>query len=107
MKILLDESIPQKLRKDFTSEHEIWTVRDKGWLGKKNGELLRLLSDQGFDLFVTVDRKLPYQHKIENLTVPIIVMCAKDNRHQTLGALVPKIFKLLSQFPTSKILEVK
>jgi len=43
MKILLDESLPRKLRQDFGSEHEVWTVRDKGWLGKKNGELQLLI----------------------------------------------------------------
>lgn len=32
MKILLDESLPRKLRYDFGPEHEIWSVRDKGWL---------------------------------------------------------------------------
>jgi len=42
MKILLDESLPRKLKNDFGTEHEIWTVRDKGWLSKKNGELLDL-----------------------------------------------------------------
>lgn len=61
MKILLDESLPHKLRNDFGTEHEVWTVRDKGWLGKKNGELLRLLIDNNFEIFVTVDRNLPYQ----------------------------------------------
>lgn len=30
MKILLDESLPRKLRQDFGMEHEVWTVRDKG-----------------------------------------------------------------------------
>ena len=39
MKILLDESLPRKLRYDFEDEHEVRTVRDMGWLGKKNGEL--------------------------------------------------------------------
>lgn len=56
MKILLDESLPAKLKKWFESTDEVWTVRDKGWLGKKNGHLIKLLIDDGFDLFVTVDR---------------------------------------------------
>jgi hypothetical protein len=38
MKILLDESLPRKLKNDFGIDHEVWTVRDKGWLSKKNGE---------------------------------------------------------------------
>ncbi len=40
MKILHDESLPRKLRNDFGEGHEVRTVLDMGWLGKKNGELL-------------------------------------------------------------------
>ena len=54
MKILLDESLPRKLRDDFGNEHDVWTVRDKGWLGKKNGELLKLMINSGFELFITL-----------------------------------------------------
>lgn len=43
MKILLDESLPRKLRNSFGQEHEVRTVKDMSWLGKKNGELLRLM----------------------------------------------------------------
>jgi predicted nuclease of predicted toxin-antitoxin system len=43
MKLLLDENLPKRLKKDF-SEHEIFTVGDKGWNSKKNGELLALMA---------------------------------------------------------------
>jgi hypothetical protein len=51
MKILLDESLPRKLKNDFGTEHEVWTVRDKGWLSKKNGELLKLMIADSFEVF--------------------------------------------------------
>lgn len=59
MKILLDESLPRKLKNDFGAEDEVYTVKDKQWLGKRNGELLKLMIDEAFELFVTVDRNLP------------------------------------------------
>lgn len=95
MKILVDESCPRKLRNDFSKEHKVWTVHDKGWLGKKNGELLKLLVEEGFELFVTVDRNLPYQQYTENLPPTVVVLCAKDNRRETLRQLIPKIFEQL------------
>lgn len=55
MKILLDESLPRKLKYDFGTTHEVYTVRDKGWLGQKNGTLLKLMIKDDFDIFVTVD----------------------------------------------------
>jgi predicted nuclease of predicted toxin-antitoxin system len=48
MKLLLDENLPKRLKLDFKN-HEIYTVWDKGWNGKKNGELLRLMIDDNFD----------------------------------------------------------
>ncbi len=97
MKILLDESLPRKLRNDFGNEPAVWTVRDTGWLGKKNGELLKLMTNNGFELFVTIDRNLPYQQNLAKLTVPIFVLYAKDSRRDTLKSLIPTIFEMLNK----------
>ena len=64
MKILLDESLPTKLSEFFGTEHEVLTVRDMNWLGKKNGELLQLVIENNFEVFVTADRNLPYQQNV-------------------------------------------
>lgn len=37
-----------------------------------------------FELFVTVDRNLPYQQNTENLPLTIVVLCAFNNRRDTL-----------------------
>ncbi len=39
MKILLDENMPTKVKYDFGEDYLVSTVKDMGWLGKKNGEL--------------------------------------------------------------------
>jgi predicted nuclease of predicted toxin-antitoxin system len=41
MKLLLDENLPKQLLKDFP-EHEVYTIQQKGWNGKTNGELLEV-----------------------------------------------------------------
>ena len=56
MTILLDESVPRKLKYDFDRNHEVFTVRDMGRLGRKNGKLLKLMIEHNFELFVTVDK---------------------------------------------------
>lgn len=105
MRILLDESIPQKLRNDFGEEHEVWTVRDKGWLGKKNGELLKLVSEASFEIFVTVDRNLRHQQNLQASSIIIIVLCGSDNR-ETLKPLIPKIFQMLKSTERQTIIQV-
>ena len=49
MKLLLDENLPKKLKLDFF-EYDIYTVTDRNWNGKKNGELLQLMQTEGFEV---------------------------------------------------------
>ncbi len=106
MKILLDESLPRKLRNDFPVGHEVWTIRDMGWLGKKNGELLTLMAGNFFDVFVTVDRNLPYQQNLQKFSLTIFVLRAKDNTRETLRLLIPKIFERLALGDLQNVIEI-
>jgi predicted nuclease of predicted toxin-antitoxin system len=106
MKILLDESLPYKLRQSFPNEHQVFTVKDKGWLGEKNGALLKLMADDGFEVFITVDQNLPYQQNIEKLPLTIVVLCAVNNRLETLQALIPKLLYTLAKGNLPKVIEV-
>ena len=106
MKILLDESLPRKLRSDFGSEHEVWNVRDKGWLGKKNGELLKLMIADNFELFITVDKNLPYQQNLDRLPLTIFVLNAKDNRRSSLQKLIPLVFEKIKIGNLQNVIEI-
>ena len=59
MKVLLDECVTRKLRRDF-QEHEVPIVEEAGLKGLKNGDLLRSASGK-YDVLVTVDQNLQYQ----------------------------------------------
>jgi predicted nuclease of predicted toxin-antitoxin system len=106
MKILLDESLPRKLKNDFGINHEVWTVRDKGWLSKKNGELLKLMINDGFELFVTADQNLQYQQKVEKLPLTIAVLRGSDNRLSTLQNLIPLLFKRINEGSLPNVIEI-
>lgn len=96
MKLLLDENLPKRLKQDFF-EYEIYTVRDMGWNGKKNGELLKLLLEDGFDVFLTFDKNLQYQQNFNKYSLPVLVLNARDNSYSTLSNLVPQIKAVLLQ----------
>jgi hypothetical protein len=63
MKIVLDESVPQKLRLLIEGGHTVVTAWYQGWSGLKNGALLDAAEQAGFDLFITADQELSYQQK--------------------------------------------
>ncbi len=93
MHILLDESIPQDLRREFV-DHDVKTVGYMGWLGVKNGQLLELAAEQ-FDVFITLDQNLEYQQNLRALPLAVIVVTAKNNRIETVKPLVPDILYYL------------
>ena len=89
MRLLLDESVPVRLRRSLPS-HSVKTVVEMGWGGVKNGALFTLAAKE-FDAFLTVDKNLPYQQNVANLPVAVIVLEAYSNE---LGALLPLVHNL-------------
>lgn len=103
MRILLDENIPAKLKLDFGEEHEVSTVRDMKWLGKKNGELLGLAAFNGFHIFITLDKNLKNQQNLDKVAIKFIVMLSRNNKHQTLQLYVDKIKSILNSESIPKL----
>jgi hypothetical protein len=96
MRILLDENMPTKVKYDFGEGYEVRTVKDMGWLGKKNGELLGLAAFSGFDILIKLDKNLKNQQNLNKVDLKFIVLLATDNKHDTLQPYTDKI-KLLLQ----------
>lgn len=96
MKLLLDENFPKRLKQDFP-EHEIYSIRDKNWNGKKNGELLVLLLEEGFDALLTFDRNLQFQQNFNRYSLPVLALNAQDNTYFVLKKLVPQIKSKLQE----------
>lgn len=107
MKILLDENIDVRFLNSFTGNIEAFTVKDMGWNGIKNGELLLLLKENKFDAWIVVDKNIPYQQNLSNLPCLIIVLNVHRNTLQYLLPLIPKIFKVLQIDISSKVVVVE
>ena len=89
MRLLLDESVPVRLRRHLPS-HSVRTVVEMGWSGVKNGDLLRLAA-ASFDVFITVDKNLPFQQRLDTLPLAVIVLDSHSNELPALLPLVPKL----------------
>lgn len=106
MRLLLDENLPKKLKLDF-ADHEIYTVSDKEWNGKKNGELLKLMLEEEFDVLFTFDKNMQHQQNFEKYPITVLVMNAEDNAYITLKELVPQIRAILSKELLKGPIEIK
>ncbi len=105
MKILLDECLPKRLKRELVS-HEVKTVPEAGWAGKKNGVLLKLMIDE-FDVFVTVDQNMQYQQMLEDIPMAFIVLIAHNNKFETLQPLMVEVLSVLDMIKTGQIIEVR
>ena len=70
------------------------TVPDAGWPALKNGELLARAQHE-FDVFVTVDRDLPFQQELARFSIAIIVLRSPSNRIADLRGLIPQPLAVL------------
>ncbi|MBP7514612.1 MAG: DUF5615 family PIN-like protein [Flavobacteriales bacterium] len=104
MKLLLDENLPKRLKLDL-QPHVAFTVRDMGWNGKGNGELLTLMKENGFEALLTFDKNLEYQQNFKKYDLPVIVLDAEDNTYQSLSPLMIKVLSIL-QDPLQKGVQV-
>ena len=57
MKILLDECVTKHL-KLYLADFDVYTVREMQWSGIKNGKLMSLCVEHGFDVLLTIDKNL-------------------------------------------------
>jgi hypothetical protein len=97
MRLLLDESAPSRLRRSLT-EHSLRTVVEAGWSGVKNGKLLALAATE-FDVFITVDKNLPFQQNLTTLPIALVVLDSVSNE---LPALLPRVPSLLRELASLK-----
>lgn len=98
MRLLLDENLPKRLKREL-SAHEVYTVRDKGWNGLKNGDLLKQMLAHGFDALLTFDKNLQHQQNFSKYTIAVFVLTAASNQYEALLPLMPRITVLLSNTP--------
>ena len=93
MRLLLDESVPNRLRRSLP-DHVVRTVVEAGWSGVKNGELLALAA-KDFDALITVDKNLQYQQNMATHPIAVIVLDVASNELPALLPSVPSLQRAL------------
>ena len=104
MKVLLDECVPRKLRRELP-EQEVFTVTERGWSGIKNGNLLAL-AEAEFEVFLTVDQNLKYQQNLKAFNIGVILLVARNNRLKTLLPLMPEAREALENIKAGDFIRV-
>jgi predicted nuclease of predicted toxin-antitoxin system len=88
-RILFDENMPRKLRRDLPA-YDVRTVQEEGWAGLENGSLLAR-AEQVFDVLLTADQRMRYQQNIARFNIAVVVIETSDTTISNLQRLLPTI----------------
>jgi predicted nuclease of predicted toxin-antitoxin system len=106
MNLLLDECVPRPLKSSLTAEgHTCSTVPEAGLAGKTNGELL-LLAQSNFQVFVTLDKGIPFQQNLAGLSIAILIVRARSSRLVDILPHVPACLAALRAIKPGEIVRI-
>lgn len=94
MRVLLDENVDRKLKRSFDPEHEVVTVREHGWNGKKNGDLLSS-AEVEFDVLFTLDTNMRFQQHLPQYDLAVVLVTAVSSKRSELEPAMPEVNRLL------------
>ena len=69
----------------------------------KNGELLSMAEQAGFQVFVTIDQGLAYQQNLSSRSIAIVVLQSKSNRLVDLVELLPNCFAAMEHIKPGQL----
>lgn len=105
MKLLLDECVTRRLKRDLTG-HEAKTVAEAGFRGLKNGALLSA-AEADFDALITVDRNLPFQQNVRRLQIAVVILISQGITYPDLKPLVPHLLASLESIKPGELVRVE
>jgi predicted nuclease of predicted toxin-antitoxin system len=106
MKVLIDECCHKKLKSLLTvPDIECKTVREIGYAGKKNGELIALI-DGIYDVLVTLDGSIKDQQNIKGKRLSILRIRAKSSDISSITPFIPEIIAALRVIKPGEFREV-
>jgi len=105
LRLLLDESVPGRLRRHLTT-HDVDSVHDREWDGLKNGALLQA-AEVEYDVLVTADQNIPYQQQIPRFRIRVVVLAGVSNRLEDLVPLVPDLLERCEELQEGEVAIVR
>ncbi len=103
MKVLFDVNMPRPLRRELPG-HEVVTAQAMGWGELVNGDLLQAAEKEGFDAFVTADRKLRHQQNLTGRRIAILVV--PSNNLRVLARIASAIRSAVDQLKSGNYVEL-
>ena len=73
MRVLFDQATPVPIR-SFLVGHTVRTAAQQQWATLKNGDLLAVAEQTGFEVLLTTDKNMRYQQNLAGRKIAIVVL---------------------------------
>jgi hypothetical protein len=77
MLILFDQATPGPMR-PYLKGHFVRTAAQQGWERLRNGDLLNVAEDAGFEMLLTTDKNMRYQQNLAGRRIAVLVLGQQD-----------------------------
>jgi hypothetical protein len=77
MLILFDQATPGPMR-SYLKGHLVRTAAQQGWERLRNGELLNVAEEAGFEMLLTTDKNMRYQQNLAGRKIAVLVLGQQD-----------------------------
>jgi hypothetical protein len=104
-RVLLDENLPRKLRRDL-NEFSVRTVQEENWTSFTNGELLVRAQDR-FDVLLTADRRLQFQQNLARFNIGVVVILTVSLQYRHIQQSIEAIRAALAAVKPGALLQVQ
>jgi hypothetical protein len=94
MRVVLDACVPRPLYKLFVGYPDVVTTARLRLNRLDDGDLLDALAGK-CDVFITVDKSIPWQQRLDHRPFALVLLRATSNRLETLVPLMPEVLKVL------------
>jgi predicted nuclease of predicted toxin-antitoxin system len=102
MRLLLDENLDWRLRRDLAAHH-VDSVPLIGWAGIENGELLKKAIEAEFDVLITMDNNMVHQQNLAKYPIAVVALRAASNRLADTRPLMPALLELLPHIKSGAV----
>ena len=99
MKVFVDECVNRRFLRHLTG-HTFVHIANTSLRSTKNGALLRAVAPE-YDVFLTRDKSIPFQHNLKKIPLVFVILRARSNGLFDLLPLVPSLISTLKQIEAS------
>jgi hypothetical protein len=104
VRVLIDACVDPRVA-ELLSAHEVRTAHQLGWQGLKDHILLSRLQGH-FDVLVTIDRGIEFEHNLGKLRFGIVVFHVKKNKIEFYRPLAAALLEAIDRLAPGEVIHI-